>query len=226
MFKHPAAIVAFVVALMGSGIVLQLPAMSGALFGHLFLTVVLVGVGALAIMHYARHRTPEAEGPVDGALSLAAYFFLIGACVLAGSAVSRLFDRADIRESWQPMQAHVDICRPISDYSADMEDRQLYYGAECAFVHRDDAGERKTSLRACCTAKDAKARDWIKDYPRGREVRLYIDPKDPGRISLGGAESPLMWSSAERNAYTAFLFALTGLACWLVARWITRDPGA
>lgn len=192
---------------------------------HLFLTVVLVGIGALAIRHYARHRTPEAEGPVDGALSLAAYFFLFGACVLWFSALSHLSDGTEIRGNWPTVDARVEACRSISDYSADIDDRQLYWGAECTFAYREKTGEKTAALRACCTGSNAKVRDWLKGYPRGKEVRLYLDPKHAGKVSLGGVESPLMWTSAERNAYTAFLFALTGLACWFVARWITRDPG-
>ncbi len=222
MLKRPASLIAFVVSLFAAGILFQLPAMSGTLFAHLALTAALVGISAIAVAHYARNRTPEAEGKVDGALSLAAYFFLIGACLLAGSSVWRLFDRAAILKHWQFVQAHVDACRLISEYSDDTEDKHLYWGAECSFTHQEGTELRKVDVRACCTAKAETARSWLKGYPKGQSVRLYLVPTQPQKASLGGAEYALMWASAERNAYTSFLFALVGAICWFVARWVTR----
>jgi hypothetical protein len=222
MLKRPASLIAFVVSLFSAGILLQLPVMSGATLAHLAMTAALVGISAIAVVHYARHRTPEAEGKVDGALSLAAYFFLIGACLLAGSSVWRLFDRAEIRKHWQAVEANVDVCRLMSEFSDDAEDRHLYWGAECSFTHRDRGEIRKIGLRACCTAKAETARSWLKEYPRGQSVRLYLHPTLPETASLGGAEYALMWTSAERNAYTSFLFALAGALCWFLARWVTR----
>lgn len=226
MLKRPASLIALVVSLFAAGILFQLPAISATLFAHLALAAALVGVSAIAVVHYARHRTPEAEGKVDGALSLAAYFFLIGACLLAGSSVWRLFDRAEIRKHWQVVEANVDVCRLTSDFSADTEDRHLYWGAECSFTHRDRGEIRKVDVRACCTAKAETARSWLKGYPRGQSVRLYLDPIQRQKASLGGAEYALMWTSAERNAYTSFLFALVGAVCWFVARWVTRGQSA